>query len=482
MRTLLIMAAVASFSASYAAPVPDGDVVLSIDDDGDPVGSPWRLSTDGADAPLPRGLSIAGQAVINIAVHPQGILVFNAVGFDADAPRPLVELPTESVISPFWTTLAPGVCDGVPAGTVERAGGPSSLTIIWRDMPTADCLDDEQLATFSATLSWDEEEVIRGLEFRYESLPTETLVVEPRAGIRLQDGADSSSVFELLPDDGGRLLRGRAKRLLDGSSDGEPGAWLIDLGDAGQIIGEREPEHFEDDGQTRRRPDGWREADNCPIHFNPLQEDVDQDGRGDVCDPDPDGDEVFVGDNCPLVRNRGQEDTDRDGRGDACDPDDDDDGWPDEFDRCPLHHDPSNHDLDRDGSGDICDLDIDGDDDAARFRAPLVPDTCPFVYDPARRDLDGDGLGDVCDLQPWTPCRITCAWQRDRDGDGIGDLLDICPTVQDPDQLDRDRDGVGDACDPDDDGDGLIDALQIFWRIDLGDFRGVDFAPSPRLP
>lgn len=483
MRTLLIVAAFVSFTASYAAPVPEGDVVLSIDDDGDPIGAPWRLSTDGADAPLPRGLSIAGRAILNISVHPQGVLVFNAVGFDADAPRPLGPQMMRSGIAPFWATLAPAVCGNAPAGTVERASGPSGLTIIWRDIPTADCGDDTQRATFSATLSWDEQAVIRQLEFRYEALPTETLVVEPRAGFYLDGDEETRASFELMPDPADGSLRGRAKLLLEGSSDGESGAWIIEVGDAGQIVGETEPDYFEADGRTPRRPDGWRDADNCPDHFNPLQENVDGDDWGDVCDDDADNDEIRDGDNCPLVVNPLQVDTDGDGRGDACDPDDDNDGWPDAFDRCPHHPDPRNLDLDRDGLGDACDLDADGDDEAARFRAPLRHDTCPFISDPARRDTDRDGIGDACDLLPWTACRITCAWQRDQDGDGIADPFDICPTVHDPDQRDRDADGSGDACDPDDDGDGIYDALQVFGRFqDLSPPTGFMDLRRPRLP
>ncbi len=47
--------------------------------------------------------------------------------------------------------------------------------------------------------------------------------------------------------------------------------------------------------------------DNCPIDYNPGQEDIDGDGYGDVCD------------NCPDDYNPGQEDTDFDGVGDICD-------------------------------------------------------------------------------------------------------------------------------------------------------------------
>ena len=73
------------------------------------------------------------------------------------------------------------------------------------------------------------------------------------------------------------------------------------------------------------------EEDNCPINWNPLQEDYDGDDLGDVCDDctDTDGDgygnpgfpvNTCPDDNCPDDYNPGQEDYDGDGIGDACDP------------------------------------------------------------------------------------------------------------------------------------------------------------------
>ncbi|MCI5144018.1 MAG: hypothetical protein D3923_00485 [Candidatus Electrothrix sp. AR3] len=61
-------------------------------------------------------------------------------------------------------------------------------------------------------------------------------------------------------------------------------------------------------------------VDNCPETANQNQEDLDQDGYGDVCDEDIDGDEITNDeDNCPLSANENQADFDSDGKGDVCD-------------------------------------------------------------------------------------------------------------------------------------------------------------------
>jgi hypothetical protein len=205
------------------------------------------------------------------------------------------------------------------------------------------------------------------------------------------------------------------------------------------------------DDVTDTDEDGVPDAmDNCPVVYNPLQENDDTDEFGNACD------------NCPTVDNPGQEDSDLDGFGDACDEctDSDGDGFGNpgfpanlcEVDNCPRQFNPGQEDADADGKGDSCDIctDLDGDGfgDPGYPASTCLPDNCPDIANPNQSDGDGDGLGDSCDV---------CT---DSDEDGFGDPgypastceIDNCPDVANPGQADGDDDGAGDVCDacPDD--------------------------------
>jgi hypothetical protein len=194
--------------------------------------------------------------------------------------------------------------------------------------------------------------------------------------------------------------------------------------------------------------------------------DTDADGLCDAGDPDDDGDAVEDGaDAAPLDRFACRDvdadacddctsgapapaadgpDADADGSCDAGDPDDDGDGVADGEDLAPLDRLAC-----RDADFDGCDDCSSGSDAPAADGVDADADGLCDAGDP---DDDGDGVEDGADAAPLD--RFAC---RDLDEDACDD----CATGADApanDGRDLDGDGACDAGDPDDDGDGLLDA------------------------
>jgi len=170
----------------------------------------------------------------------------------------------------------------------------------------------------------------------------------------------------------------------------------------------------------------WLVEDNA-LNYTSVKEDSDGDGIQNYLD------------NCFEIYNPDQEDFDQDGLGNECDTDDDGDDVPDTEDAFPLDASES-VDTDGDGIGNNADTDDDGDDwsdtdEAAEGTDPLDAQSVPT-------DTDGDGIGNVTDT--------------DDDGDEVPDTEDLFP-LDPTEAYDADGDGIGDNADDDDDNDLVKD-------------------------
>jgi hypothetical protein len=172
--------------------------------------------------------------------------------------------------------------------------------------------------------------------------------------------------------------------------------------------------------------------DNCPEISNPVQEDLDQDHIGDICDDDGDGDGVAnVDDNCSLVPNPGQEDLDQDQIGDACDDDVDGDEIANEEDNCPLVANPTQADTDQDGVGDDCDL--------CPNTVPDMPVDEQGCTPEIAGDFNRDGDVDLSDFGLFQRCLTGPAFP-------VLDPECICANLDGDSDVDQDDFGIFQAC------------------------------------
>ena len=159
-------------------------------------------------------------------------------------------------------------------------------------------------------------------------------------------------------------------------------------------------------------PDG---VDKCPGLATTWyeNEDSDGDGTGRGCDLDNDNDGVpddgapgdmpcafpitqGCDDNCIDKFNSSQFDGNNNGKGDACDPDQDGDGYYVESDNCTFVYNPTQTDTDNDGIGDACDKCPNVADNMGAYTMPFP--ALGILPEPLQPDEDGDGIPDACDI------------------------------------------------------------------------------------
>jgi hypothetical protein len=316
---------------------------------------------------------------------------------------------TGGIVAYRWDTDLDGDYDDATGATIDidtaSIDGPETVSI-GLQVENADGKQSETVATITV-----------------ENLPPEIIgappIEAPLGGVfyysvRAEDaaGANDPLSFEVIAGPAGATFDEFQTLVWEPPLDTEvdavfPFAIRVDDGDGGQDTLEWEVTVKISDSDGDEILD---HLDNCPGLSNPDQADLDEDGIGDRCDTDVDGDGLSRREEVLNFSSDMDTDSDDDGLSDGdevniyntspAERDSDDDGLEDP-EEIELQTDPNNVDTDGDGLSD-------GEEVEVLFTDPLNPDT------------DGDGLSDGEEIELGTD-----PLNADTDGDGILDGREV---------------------------------------------------------